>query len=229
MPTIPFTGLRGMRLPFIVVAATAMAAAGKIIHHHMDEACLSHPAWSDPVVQNFTAVIGLIHNSSILVEHVANGTWNPADHIPKIEPVEFYTWSLVIQLAFFALGIPLQYYWHIWLERILPMRPRGGGSTSAQAEKINVGEGHQDHEEEIVKRWIATGKVKRASLSYWNTFLKWILDITVGNTILGIVENLRILACKRKRSMSPVDFALVSIVRVPISKKCVANMTCPVF
>lgn len=197
----------------IVVAATAMMAASKIIHHHLYLANLSHPSWSHPVVQNFTAVTRLgFSNSSLIVEHAANGTWNPADHIPKTEPSKFYTWFLAHELLFFAIRVPLQYYWHLWLERILPMRPRGDASMSA--EKVSVGEGDQVREEEIVKRWIASGKVKRASLSWWNTFLKWILDITVGQFIFGVVDLVRATTWKRKFTYSGLDLVMVSRRRI---------------
>jgi len=37
-------------------------------------------------------------------------------------------------------------------------------------------------EEEAVKRWIAQGKVRR-SVSWWNTFVKWVLNLTLGNIV----------------------------------------------
>lgn len=71
----------------------------------------------------------------------------------------------------------LQYWWLIWLERMLPARPRYRHVSYQREEKVEESE---DREEEVVKKWIAQGRVHRASLNWCNTFLKWLLDLTVG-------------------------------------------------
>jgi hypothetical protein len=71
----------------------------------------------------------------------------------------------------------LQYWWLIWLERMLPARPRYRDVPYQRNEKV---EENEDREEEVVKRWIAQGRVRRASLNWCNTFLKWMLQVTVG-------------------------------------------------
>ena len=56
----------------------------------------------------------------------------------------FYLSSLPYHIIFeFVLSI-LLYNWHIWLERILPTRPR---SSVAAYEQTKVGEGNEDREE----------------------------------------------------------------------------------
>jgi hypothetical protein len=52
--------------------------------------------------------------------------------------------------------------------------------------KIELSEGR---EEEVVEKWIAQGKVQRASLSWCNTFLKWVFTMTVGKVLLHTVEH----------------------------------------
>lgn len=84
----------------------------------------------------------------------------------------------------------LEYYWQTWLERILPARPRPANFVP---EKISP-EDDDQREEEVVKKWIAQGKIRRASLSFWNTAIKWLLDITAGQfaitCVFYLMENL---------------------------------------
>jgi hypothetical protein len=90
--------------------------------------------------------------------------------------------ELVIHLVIFA----LQYWWYIGLERLLPARPRSKDVPHRQEGKTEMSEGR---EEEVVQKWIAQGKVQRASLNWCNTFLKWILEMTVGKLWFHTVEH----------------------------------------
>lgn len=74
----------------------------------------------------------------------------------------------------------LQYWWFVWLERMLPARPRQKATEYQPVEKV---EENEDREEEIVKKWIMQGKVRRASLNWCNTFLKLLLQMTVGRVL----------------------------------------------
>jgi hypothetical protein len=81
----------------------------------------------------------------------------------------------------------LQYWWLIWLERVLPARPRYRDTLHQQKGQF---EENEDREEEVVKKWIAQGRVRRASLNWCNTFLKWVLDLTVGLLLMFTVEHM---------------------------------------
>lgn len=72
------------------------------------------------------------------------------------------------------------YYWHIWLERILPTRLKGT-VVPVRDEKEAPLETNEDVEEKIVQKWIAQGKVRRSSISWANTIAKWMLELSVGN------------------------------------------------
>ncbi|KAH6875857.1 hypothetical protein BKA58DRAFT_380593 [Alternaria rosae] len=85
-----------------------------------------------------------------------------------------------------ALAI-LQYWWLIGLEKILPARPRYRDASAQQKEQV---EENEDREEEVVKKWIAQGRVHRASLNWRNTFVKWVLDMTVGLLCIFTVEHM---------------------------------------
>ena len=78
----------------------------------------------------------------------------------------------------------LGYYWQIWLERAFPARPRP--SEKLVSEKFAEGD-DESREEEVVKKWIAQGKIRRASLSWWNTFIKWVLDLVIGGLWMAAV------------------------------------------
>lgn len=79
----------------------------------------------------------------------------------------------------------LQHYWMVWLEQVLPARQRRRGV----GEHVDD-EGESDvHEEMIVTRWVAQRRATRASLNWWNTFLKWVLELTVGRLWYHAVEH----------------------------------------
>jgi hypothetical protein len=104
-----------------------------------------------------------------------------------ILPAEpFYTHILPKELVVHLVIFALQYWWHIGLERILPSRPR---SKEVPPQKENKVEMSEDREEEVVQKWIAQGKVQRASLSWCNTFVKWVLVMTVGELAIHIVAH----------------------------------------
>jgi hypothetical protein len=71
----------------------------------------------------------------------------------------------------------LQYCWFIGLEKMLPARPKRREVLHEGKEKV---EENEDREEEVVKKWVAQGRVRRASLNWCNTFLKWMINMTVG-------------------------------------------------
>ncbi|KAF2655993.1 hypothetical protein K491DRAFT_597906, partial [Lophiostoma macrostomum CBS 122681] len=60
-------------------------------------------------------------------------------------------------VIFFMLSI-LQYWWLIWLERLLPARPRHRSAHHDQRGKTVEFEEPEGREEAIVKRWIAEGR-----------------------------------------------------------------------
>lgn len=69
-------------------------------------------------------------------------------------------------LSFLVLGV-CSYYWHVGLERAFPARARGvvvSGSSQIGREK-GSGDENEGREEEVVKRWIARGRVRRSSVS----------------------------------------------------------------
>lgn len=104
----------------------------------------------------------------------SNGTTSTSD-----EPVPFLSNELPKAVVTFLIMSFLRYYWLIWIERLLPARSRGSaGPTPARPSEK---EDDDAREEEIIRKWVESGKVRRASLNWCNTFLKWTLDMTAGN------------------------------------------------
>ncbi|KAI4652354.1 hypothetical protein J4E93_002555 [Alternaria ventricosa] len=113
-------------------------------------------------------------------------------------PESFYRRTLPREVIIsLALAI-LQYWWLIGLERILPARPRYRDAPVQQKEQV---EENEDREEEVVKKWIAQGRVHRASLNWRNTFVKWVLDMTVGMLSIFTVEHMLRQLLKMKSPM----------------------------
>ena len=108
---------------------------------------------------------------------------DPSDAAAK---ESFYYNTLPRKVFCNAAITPLLYLWNIWLERTLPARPRGGKVTPEMS-KAAASDGNEQIEEEIVKKWIAQGKVQRSSVSWRNTLLKWFLYITFGNLVFEVL------------------------------------------
>jgi hypothetical protein len=107
---------------------------------------------------------------------------------PMKDPSEsFYGRKLPRRVAVYLLLSALQYWWYLALEKMLPARPRPRVLLSDQ--RVEKAEESEDREEEVVKKWIAQGRVYRASLNWCNTFLKWILDMTIGRLWYHAVEH----------------------------------------
>lgn len=96
----------------------------------------------------------------------------------------FYRKTLPRDILFTTIISPLYYYWHIWLERTFPARPRPA-PTSEKAEFPD----ETSHEEDVIQKWIAQGKIRRASLSWYNTLVKWILNMVVGSLWQAALES----------------------------------------
>jgi len=140
---------------------------------------------TSPWTFNSTAVYPngtTVHESGIIINGTTNGTSSM-----KFEPERpFYSRVLPQEIVVFIILAALQYWWHLALERMLPARPRG----KVQVERYEKAEESEDREEEVVKKWIAQGRVRRASLNWCNTFLKWVLELTVGRFWYHTVQHL---------------------------------------
>lgn len=117
---------------------------------------------------------------TVTVSNTANPTAsNPAsstlrDHDPAA-PASFYKTILPAYIVAMFVICTLQYYWLIGLERAFPARSLK--LNVPVKEKMELGESRED---EIVQKWIAQGRVRRASLNWCNTLLKWVLSLTIG-------------------------------------------------
>ncbi|KAH7086442.1 hypothetical protein FB567DRAFT_71171 [Paraphoma chrysanthemicola] len=181
-----------------VLQAAAIWTVMTILDHHLSENMFDK-VWEDEMFRNMTSVLNgttshaatnqnpkqltldagnttLPLNQSMSVNNATatNGTsglpaWDAGESI--------YGWRLPREGAIFIILAILEYYWFIWLEKILPARSRRRDVSHQRHEKVEESE---DREEEIIQRWIAQGRVKRASLNWCNTFLKLTLQLTIG-------------------------------------------------
>ncbi|KAI0129949.1 hypothetical protein BJ170DRAFT_681430 [Xylariales sp. AK1849] len=188
------------QLQSAVVQTTLFIALNYIVTHEIDRNAYNS-VWDDEVFSNYTNV--LFNRTQVAMGNATassayngtdtnnlNSTWLNATSPAATSPEEssFYFKTLPRNLLVYALLVPLSYYWHIFLERFFPARPRGVEVHHDKQEKVV--DVHEDHEEEVVKRWIAQGKVRRSSLSWWNTFVKWVLHLTVGKLVYEVVFHL---------------------------------------
>ncbi|KAH8892870.1 hypothetical protein GQ53DRAFT_763984 [Thozetella sp. PMI_491] len=159
------------------------------------EEVLDNPAW-----QNMTRVFNTTTNKNLTDFRDTpdrNRTWsNEATSLDCDncgDAWSFYLSWLPKYLLAYVVMIPLQYHWNMWLERCFPARPRDVEvAQHTRPEKVLGGDGDDELEEEVVKRWIAKGRIQRSSISWRNTLLKWLLDIAVGKIMCKVVVNLAV-------------------------------------
>jgi cell division protein FtsL len=184
-----------------LLQATALCTISMILDHHT-RGLVFDAVWGDESFTNmFNAVnisasernktksgqitldAGETSNTTIALDHTADSFNATARHPFDMPSDFFYSHTLPRELFIFVVISALQYWWHTFLERILPGRAK---SKFAPSEK--EAEHSEGREEEIVQRWIAQGRLHRASLSWCNTFLKWMVEMTVGRLWYHTVE-----------------------------------------
>lgn len=184
-----------------VLQALALFMLGSVINHHRFT-----KVWDDAkqheIVVNFTRSMELAENATKTVSRLSlpsateyNGTNytisyhetrnvtsnSTASDQNQPESESFYRKEL--PRAFFVglIAFPLAYYWQIWLEKTFPARPRPSiAADRAPEEKVAADGVDESREEAVVQKWIAQGKIRRASLSWWNTLVKWTIDLSIG-------------------------------------------------
>ncbi|KAI0414494.1 hypothetical protein F5X98DRAFT_389763 [Xylaria grammica] len=92
---------------------------------------------------------------------------------------------------------PLLYFWHIWLERLFLSRRSVGNQSrndvapeGSKQTKVDAIGAHDVHEEQVIQKWLRQGKIQRASLSWCNTFAKWIIQWTIGRHWMDNLETI---------------------------------------
>lgn len=179
-----------------VLQATSLSIASIIVTHHLgssvfqtvidDEAFKAWQAMSDnfstPTTSSTNGLLlslGPEVNASVgSPTNATNGTQsaNYTNNPLEKQPESFYGRKLPRETIIQFVLLMLRYYWLIYLEKLLPARPRKRGILPEGKEKFEESE---DREEEVIQKWIAQGRIRRASLNWCNTSLKWILTLTV--------------------------------------------------
>jgi hypothetical protein len=199
------------QLQSAVVQSTVIIVLSMILTHEINRNAYDS-IWEDPVLKNLTSVFTNSTNiSNTTSTPVSNSTISRNGTASSVgeasEP--FYLKSLPRDVFIQVLLFPLAYYWQLLLERLFPTRPRGVEVSYEKNEKSGI-DGNEDREEEVVKRWIAQGKVRRSTVSWWNTFVKWVLNLTVGRVWHCALWHF-LDGCVRWRSFKVIMNGIVSV------------------
>ncbi|KAF2483880.1 hypothetical protein BDY17DRAFT_309245 [Neohortaea acidophila] len=97
---------------------------------------------------------------------------------------EYYMKQLPREVVCLLIVNCLRYVWYIWLERVLPTRPR---PKLDMAPKRTASIDNEVEEEKIIADWIAQGRIRRSSMSWCNILTKVLLDLTVANVFFTVV------------------------------------------
>ncbi|KAK8080923.1 hypothetical protein PG997_008741 [Apiospora hydei] len=185
-----------------VLQSTVLQTIGEIAAHHLSEGAydgtFDDPAFQDwtVTVMNRTAPVSSSAHYQALANNTNNSTAlaltggalgaNTTTSLPDtINPKSFYGHYLPRGMVACLLMSAFFYVWAVSLERAFPTRPRGGEAAYPKQEKVVV-ELSPEHEE-VVKRWIARGRVRRSSISWCNTLIKWLLEVVVRAALEGII------------------------------------------
>ncbi|KAE9373950.1 hypothetical protein N431DRAFT_439043 [Stipitochalara longipes BDJ] len=195
------------------VVQTVFLIACRLIISHNLHASAEGKLTNNDLYKNWTQAMELAGNTSKAINHttptidagplhivVANDTGvnSTLTNISVSNSEESFYWETLPREVFACTIIAfLGYYWQIWLERTFPARPRP--SEKVVSEKF-AEQDDESREEEVVKKWIAQGKIRRASLSWWNTFVKWVLDVVIGGLWMASVHYLLVGLLKMKPS-----------------------------
>ena len=181
------------------VGQTVFLVACRLIISHNLHASAEGKLTSNELYKNWTQAVELVANASQAANYTKPmmsaplhiGTSNDTgvnstlmDASGSNTEESFYWRAFPRDVFTYTIIAILGYYWQIWLERSFPARPRP--SSKAYSEKFAERD-DDSREEEVVKKWIAQGKIRRASLSWCNTFVKWILDVALGGLWIASV------------------------------------------
>ena len=189
------------------VVQTVFLIACRLIISHSLHASAEGKLTNNDLYKNWTQAVELVANASIASNHTTptieanpfhggfsndTGVNSTLTNTSASNIEESFYWKTLPRDVFVSTVIAiLGYYWQIWLERTFPARSRP--SEKVVSEKFSEGN-DESREEEVVKKWIAQGKIRRASLSWWNTFMKWVLDVVIGGlwmtTVYCLLEGL---------------------------------------
>lgn len=209
MPTVAALRIHFSHAQYVVLACVLLQASRIIITDQTQKLSQGHEAWTQPHLLNLTDTFQL--SSATLANASYTGTWNITHLVPAVaaangsakEPesinppsATFLSASTARTLLCAAVASAVEYFWNLLLERRLPARPRGDWS-SYNHDKLAGGD--EQVEEKIVEKWIASGKIKRASLGFWNTLAKWLLDISVGRALVLLATELTRIATYSKQ------------------------------
>ncbi|EOA87349.1 uncharacterized protein SETTUDRAFT_179124 [Exserohilum turcica Et28A] len=184
-----------------VLQATAINTIGLVCHHYAAYGLLDKLQENETFLTfsrlyyESTSVQAANEQNQGPLNQTMGHTTNATAPVPNDAPESFYGQELPRGVMMVFLLSILQYWWFIALERLLPARPRNRGMpqyhtsssssssqepTAAAAAEVEFEE-MPDREEKVVQKWIAQGRVRRASLNWCNTLLKWMLDMSVGS------------------------------------------------
>lgn len=183
---------------WVATAQTTVLTALTKIFKHEAERWTYAGVWENEAFANFTreATIFFTGRTATDASVLSNGTillngtaTDGSGHLTtEPSPYWFYLGELPRSLVLAFTTCALFYWWQVWLERRLPGRSRRVEIVKQSSPGGEKAEGDEDsREEQVVERWIAEGKIQRSSLSWGNTLLKWILDITIGETCHTLV------------------------------------------
>ncbi|KAK7957953.1 hypothetical protein PG988_012801 [Apiospora saccharicola] len=134
---------------------------------------------------------------------------------PTLEPnpESLPEWQLPKKILAVMLTSALIYLWAVGLEWAFPTRPRGiqdgeanPPTTPNTKRETVIIELSEKQEEVVVERWIAKGRVRRSSISWYNTMIKWLLEIVARAMLEGVVVDLSMALMNGKAWNTPEDF-----------------------
>jgi hypothetical protein len=165
--------------------ATAGAASADPVAPIVKSELSEDEIWENEMLQNFTdAVPAALLGGGRSSSGAASGgqqqpPWDSNADGSDLAVLWNSACGWIVDLTFVVLVNTLFCYYEVVMERMFPARPT---KVEVVYERpLNSAEADQDgREEQVVREWITKGRVRHASLSWWNTFVKWLLGMTVG-------------------------------------------------
>ena len=160
-----------------VIQALCLSILNEIASYHMLERVLPVIPTAESIADDSHTMETTLSNATIAFTDVAKSS---------AAGQSFHFSVLPHNVACHSATLVLLYFWNMWLERTFPARPRRSPIFPETTEPERLDDNEQT-EPKIVKKWNAHSKFQRSTVSWSNTLIKWLLDLSVGNFVASML------------------------------------------
>ncbi|KAF2726257.1 hypothetical protein K431DRAFT_214169 [Polychaeton citri CBS 116435] len=139
-----------------------------------------------------------------LIGVCSNLTAQVIDAHRKARPFSFSAMDFARFILYTAMTAPPNFYWQVWLERMLPARPSPSSPRGAYQTEEQIGLESETRADATATTTVVRRDLARNGISWRNTFGKWFLDCITLGTLWNIAAFLLIIGLLKGHSTAQV-------------------------